>query len=102
VTQGSTEHVFLAIHRYLTPPTSLLNPFACYPDFGASLWSSETQKEITIVLGNCNIYHAIYWDWDYKIVVMKPLNKVSYIISKKGNLTNLDLLDSFLELLTVQ
>ena len=77
VTQGSTEHVFLAVHHYLTPPTSLLNPFACYPDFGASLWSSEMQKEITIVPGNRDIYHAIYWDWDYKIVVMKPLNKVT-------------------------
>jgi len=77
VTQGSAEHVFLAVHHYLTPPTSLLNPFACYPDFGASLWSSEMQKEITIVPGNHDIYHAIYWDWDYKIVVMKPLNKVT-------------------------
>jgi len=76
VTQGSAEHVFLAIHCYLTPLTSLLNPFACYPDFGASLWSSDTQKEITIVLGNRDIYHAIYWDWDYKIVVMKPLDCV--------------------------
>ena len=102
VTHGSAEHVFLAVHRYLTPPTSLPNPFARYPDFGASLWSSDTQKEITIVPGNRDIYHAIYRDWDYKIVVMKPLNKVSYMISKKGDLTNLDLLDSFLELLTVQ
>jgi len=85
VTQGSADHIFLAVHHYLTPPTSLPNPFTHYPDFGASLWSSETQKEITIVLGNCDIYHAIYWDWDYKIVVMKPLNKVShYMISKKG------------------
>ncbi len=85
VTQGSADHIFLAVHHYLTPPTSLPNPFTHYPDFGASLWSSETQKEITIVLGNCDIYHAIYWDWDYKIVVMKPLNKVShYMILKKG------------------
>jgi len=38
------------------------------------VWSSETQKEITIVPGNRDIYHAIYWDWDYKIVVM---NKVT-------------------------
>jgi hypothetical protein len=76
VTQGSAEHVFLAIHCYLTPPTSLLNPFAHYPDFGASLWSSEMQKEITIVPGNRDIYHAIYWDWDYKIIVMKPLDHV--------------------------
>jgi len=35
------------------------------------------QKEITIVPGNRDIYHAIYQDWDYKIVVMKPLNKVT-------------------------
>lgn len=79
VTQDSTTHTFLAIHRYLTPKTSLPNPFACYPDFGASLWSSETQKEVTIVPGNRRIYHAIYRDWDYKILVMKPLNRVSII-----------------------
>jgi hypothetical protein len=62
VTQGSAEHVFPAVHHYLTPPTSLPNPFARYPDFGASLWSSDTQKEITIVPGNRDIYHAIYRD----------------------------------------
>jgi hypothetical protein len=80
VTQDNTTHTFLAIHRYLTPKTSLPNPFARYPDFGASLWSSETQKEVTIVPGNRRIYHAIYRDWGYKILVMKPLNKVSNII----------------------
>jgi hypothetical protein len=77
VTQGSAEHVFLAVHRYLAPPASLPDPFACYPDFGASLWSSNTQKEITIVPGNRDIYHAIYREWEYKIMVMKPLNRVS-------------------------
>ena len=58
--QGSAEYVFLAVYHYLTPPTSLLNPFTHYPDFGTSLWSSEMQKEITIVLENYDIYHAIY------------------------------------------
>lgn len=77
VTQGSTEHIFLAVHRYLAPPSDLPNPFSRYPDFGASLWSSETQKEVTIVPGNRDIYHAIYRDWDYRIIVMKPLNRVS-------------------------
>jgi hypothetical protein len=77
VMQDNAQHTFLAVHRYLAPATSLPNPFARYPDFGASLWSSETQKEITIVPGNRNIYHAIYRDWDYKIMVMKPLNRVS-------------------------
>ena len=80
VTQDSSTHMFLAVHRYLTPETSLPNPFARYPDFGASLWSSETQKEVTIVPGNRRIYHAIYRDWDYKILVMKLLNRVSNII----------------------
>jgi hypothetical protein len=83
VTQDSTTHIFLAIHRYLAPRTSLPNPFARYPDFGASLWSSETQKEVTIVPGHRKIYHAIYRSWDYKILVMKPLNRVSNIIKRK-------------------
>ena len=78
VRQDSTsQHIFLAVHRFLAPATSLPNPFTRYPDFGAGLWSSETQKEVTIVPGNRCIYHAIYRDWDYKIMVMKPLNRVS-------------------------
>jgi hypothetical protein len=77
VTQDSTTHILLAVHRYLTPTMSLPDPFAHYPDFGASLWSSETQKEVTIVPGCRKIYHAVYRDWDYKIMVMKPLNRVS-------------------------
>ena len=85
VMQDRTEHVFLAIHRYLTPPRSLPDPFARYPEFGASLWSSETQKDITIVPGNRDIYHAIYRDWDYKIMVMKPLNRVRlHVIFNEG------------------
>ena len=77
VKQDSATHIFLAVHCYLTPTTFLPNPFARYPEFGASLWSSETQKEVTIVPGSRKICHAIYRDWDYKIMVMKPLNRVS-------------------------
>lgn len=85
VTQDSAEHIFLAIHRYFEAPRSLLNPFAQYPDFGASLWSSEMEKEITIVPGNRKIYHAIYRNWDYKIMVMKALNGVSpHVILHEG------------------
>jgi hypothetical protein len=73
----SATHIFLAVHRYLTPATSLPNPLASYPDFGASLWSSEMQKEVTIVPGSWKICHAIYQDWDHKMMVMKPLDRVS-------------------------
>ncbi|KAH8983007.1 hypothetical protein EDB86DRAFT_2834165 [Lactarius hatsudake] len=76
VRQDSTSHILLAVHRYLAPTISLPNPFTRYPEFGASLWSSETQKEVTIVPGSRKIYHAIYRDWDYKIMVMKPLNRL--------------------------
>jgi hypothetical protein len=80
VTQDGVERTFLAIHRFLAPATSLPDPFARYPDFGASIWSSETQKEVTIVPGSRSIYHAIYRDWDFKIMAMKPLNRVSNLI----------------------
>lgn len=80
VRQDSATHIFLAVHRYLTPAASLPNPFARYPEFGASLWSSETQKEATIVPGSRKIYHAVYRGWDYKIMVMKPLNRVSNLV----------------------
>jgi len=59
VPQDGIKHVFLAVHRYLALPASLLDPFTRYPDFGANLWLSETQKEITIVLGSCDIYHVM-------------------------------------------
>lgn len=82
VTQGRTAYTFLAIHRYLAPGASLPDPFARYPDFGASIWSSETQREVTIVPVKRRIYHAIYRPWDYKLMVMKPLNRVSDIALK--------------------
>ncbi len=49
VTQDHTAYTFLAVHRYLAPGASLPNPFARYLDFGVNIWSSETQKEVTIV-----------------------------------------------------
>jgi hypothetical protein len=82
VTQDHTTHTFLAIHRYLAPGASLPDPFACYPDFGASIWSSETQSEVTIVSVKRKFYHAIYRDWDDKLMVMKPLNEVSDTVLK--------------------
>ena len=95
VKQDSSTHIFLAVHRFLTPEPSLPNPFARYPEFGASLWSSETQKEVTIVPGSRKIYHAIYRDWEFKIMVMKPLNRVSnfyYLRWKMADLRTLGLL----------
>ena len=89
VRQNNTSHILLAVHRYLTPMTSLPDPLARYPEFGASSWSSETQKEVTIVRGSRKIYHAIYRDWDYKIMVMKPLNRVSNIIWMEDELADL-------------
>jgi hypothetical protein len=82
VTQDRTAYTFLAVHRYLAPAASLPNPFARYPDFGANIWSSETQREVTIVPVKRRIYHAIYRDWEYKLMVMKPLNKVSNTVLK--------------------
>src|SRR5229473_4696465 len=82
VTQGRTVYRFLAIHRYLVPGASLPDPFACYPDFGASIWSSETQREVTIIPVKQRMYHAIYQDWDCKLMVMKPLNRVSDMVWK--------------------
>lgn len=80
VTQGHTAYTFLAIHRYLAPEASLPNPFTRYPDFGASIWSSETQKEVTIVPVKRSMHHAIYREWEHNLLVMKPLNKVSDLV----------------------
>jgi hypothetical protein len=82
VRQDRTAYTFLAIHHYLTPGASLPNPFANYPDFGASIWLSEMQKEVTIVPVKRTIHPAIYWDWDHQLMVMKPLNKVSERVLK--------------------
>ena len=83
IRRDNTEHIILAIHRYLEPSRSLPNPFARYPDFGAGLWSSEMHKEVTIVPGNRNIYHAIYRKWDDKLMVMKPLDRVSVLYRRR-------------------
>lgn len=77
VTQNRTAYTFLAIHRYLAPGASRPNPFARYPDFGASIWSSETQREVTIVPVKRSMHHAIYREWEHNLMVMKPLNRVS-------------------------
>ena len=89
VRYDSATHIFLAVHRYLTPTPSLPNPFASYPEFGASLWSSETQKEVTIVPGSRKICHAIYRDWGYEMMVMKPLDRVSKCHLGRSWLANL-------------
>jgi len=59
VIQDNTTHIFLVVNCYLMPMTSLPDPLACYLEFGAGLWSSEMQKEVTIVLGSQKIDHAI-------------------------------------------
>ncbi len=82
VTQDRTAYTFLAIHHYLAPEASLPNPFARYLDFGASIWSSEMQREVTIIPVKQRMYHAIYRDWDCKLMVMKPLNRVSDMVWK--------------------
>lgn len=82
VTQDGTAYTFLAIHRYLAPAPSLPNPFARYPDFGASIWLSETQREVTIVPVKRRMHHAIYRNWDHRLMVMKPLNRVSDRVMK--------------------
>ncbi|THH06094.1 hypothetical protein EW146_g9718 [Bondarzewia mesenterica] len=71
------EYVLLVIHRYLPLPPGAGDPFKLYPDFGASLWSSEHVKQPDVIPCTRNIYHGIRRKWDSRTYILKPLNRVS-------------------------
>jgi hypothetical protein len=80
-TDGSeVQGILLAVQRYkpLVEADRIGNPFHRFEDFGAGLWHDITGK-VEIVTLSQKICHAIHRKWDNNILVMRPLNRVSYI-----------------------
>jgi hypothetical protein len=73
-----TQSVLLAVQRYkpLVEADCIHDPFKQFADFGASLWHGSTAK-VEIITPSQKICHAIHRRWNDKILVMRPLNRVS-------------------------
>lgn len=70
-------HVILAVHRYMPKLHMTFDPFADYPDFGASIWSKTLDERIETIPSTRRMCHAIRQTWDDETYVMKPLLRVS-------------------------
>jgi hypothetical protein len=71
-----TEMVFLAIHAY-QPSDKVHDPFASFPDFGASIWSNRLADHPVVIPTSRQVYHAISRQWDKTSLVLKALDRVS-------------------------
>jgi hypothetical protein len=71
-----TQCVLLAVQRYKPLMDGIHDPFNRFADFGASLWHGTTAK-VEIITPSQKICHAIHRRWNDKMLVMRPLNRVS-------------------------
>lgn len=73
-----TQDIFLAVQRFkpLVDADRIHDPFKRFADFGAGLWHGATAK-VEIIAPSQKICHAIHRRWNDKILVMRPLNRVS-------------------------
>lgn len=70
---------FIAARRNLPIPTNITDPFLAYPDFGAGLWSERYASVLNVLPVVGSTYcHAISMPWEDGVLVLKPLNKVSF------------------------
>ena len=83
---SNAELVFLAIHRY-SPARWQANerdPFADFPDFGASIWATEVQDQVEIIQPAQRIYATDLRKWGLDKIVMKPIIEVRWLVIWKG------------------
>ena len=88
VKQDSTLHVFLAVHcfshlKHLCQ-TFFMSPRVWYKFM--VIWDAKRSNDCA---RRSKFYHAIYQDWEYKIMVMKPLNRVSNIYCLRWKMADL-------------
>jgi hypothetical protein len=76
---NETSGILLAVQRYksIKDRGRIHDPFSKFMDFGAGLWDEAT-SEIEIIMPSQRICHAIWRKWEDKILVMRPLNRVSH------------------------
>jgi hypothetical protein len=89
-----TQCLLLAVQRYkpLVEADCIHDPFNRFADFGTNLWHDATAK-VEIIEPAQKICHAIHRRWNDKIVVMRPLNRVSNLINKIDLRRNAELTD---------
>ena len=75
------DRVFLAVHRHVPTQWELgdCDPFAAFPDFGASIWSKTTQVDVEVIQSTQRIYGTEFRTWDTDRQVMKPIIEASVI-----------------------
>jgi hypothetical protein len=80
--EGTTkECILLAVQRYKPIDGRLDDPFRRFEDFGANLWSSSLGK-VEILFPSDDFCHSIVRQWDgVDVLVMRPLNRVSWFIT---------------------
>jgi hypothetical protein len=84
-----TQSHFLAVHRYESIPDNIEDPFHRYPDFGASLWSENINKQVEIIDLSRKFCHGICRNWQQGILVLKPLDKVSLRLTMNEDIEGL-------------
>jgi hypothetical protein len=78
---SNVDLIFLAVHRH-SPARWRLNerdPFADFPDFGASIWAKEVQNQVEIIRLTQRIYATDLRRWDSDKMVMKPIIEVCHM-----------------------
>ena len=58
------------------PAPDIINPFACYPEFGTQLWSTEFKEEIVCIPATQPICHSKSCTWITGVVVLKAISSV--------------------------
>lgn len=74
------EEIFVALHHYLPTNPSKEDPFACYTDFRAALFSQELSRAVLVIQASQVKCHAIRRPWDEQSYVFRPLNRVKCFI----------------------
>ena len=77
IEEGDQDVFVLSIQPRKPAPTSIMNPFARYPDFGAQLWSTEFEEKIICIPATQPICHSESRMWVTGVVVLKAITSVS-------------------------
>ena len=76
IEDGNQEVFVLSIWSRKPAPAYIINPFACYPEFGAQLWSTEFKEEIVCIPATQPICHSESCTWVTDVVVLKAISSV--------------------------
>lgn len=77
IKDGEDEVFVLSIYPRKPAPSGTMNPFTRYPDFGAELWSTESEDRMVCIPTTQPIYHSQRRQWAKGILVLKPIMPVS-------------------------